>query len=176
MLPPVIRGRTAEGAGTDMGLRRAIIGACGLLAALCAGPAGAQSVPPGSYLWSCRDVALDGRTLTAACSAIGGYWVPARLEDYPFCVGDIVNRNGTLFCMRAAAVLGIGTPGARAARGLPPAGSYMGSCRDIRLDAGWLKAICADHAGRWVETGIAANWCGLFGKDIANIDGQFSCR
>ncbi|WP_454915138.1 CVNH domain-containing protein [Xanthobacter sediminis] len=159
-----------------MGLRGAIVGSFGFLAALCAGPAGAGNVPLGSYLWSCRDAALDGSTLTATCSAAGGYWVPARLENYPFCVGDIANQNGTLFCMRASSVLGIETPAARAARGMPPAGSYMGTCRNIRLDDGWLKATCADHAGRWVETAIAANWCGVLGKDIANMDGQFSCR
>ncbi|MDQ0503667.1 CVNH domain-containing protein [Xanthobacter agilis] len=159
-----------------MGARGMIAWICAVLAANAVAPASAQNVPAGTYLWSCRDVSLAGGTLTAICSAPGGVWVAARLEDYPFCVGDISNRNGGLFCMRASSVLGVETPAARAATRLPPAGSYMGSCRDIRIDDGWLTATCVDHAGRWVETRMAANWCALWGKDIANIDGQFSCR
>ncbi len=139
-------------------------------------PARAGNAPPGTYLASCRDVVSQGSTLIAICSAPGGYWVAARLEDYPFCVGDIANQNGKLFCMRASSVLGVETPAGRAALGPPPVGSYMGSCRDIRLDNGWLKATCADHQGRWSESAITGNWCGLFGKDIANVDGQLTCR
>lgn len=159
-----------------MAARAVIGGALGLLAAALATPATAGSVPVGTYLASCRDVTIDGPTLIAICSVAGGAWVAARLEDYTFCVGDIVNRNGALFCMRMPSVLGIETPAARAAATLPPAGSYMGSCRDIRLDDGWLKATCADHAGRWAQTAIVANWCGVLHRDIANIDGQLSCR
>lgn len=143
-------------------------------------PARAQApdaaIPPGSYLWSCRDVTLSGTTLVAICAVAGGAWVAARLEDYPYCVGDISNRNGGLFCMRASSVLGIETPAARGAARLPPAGSYMGSCRDMRVEDGWLKATCADHAGRWVQTTMVMNWCALQGRDIANMDGQLACR
>ncbi|MFG1477396.1 CVNH domain-containing protein [Xanthobacter sp. V4C-4] len=161
-------------------LRWGVLRLCGALLALGAAvpamPAVAQGIPLGTYLASCREVTLSGRALTAVCAAAGGVWVAARLEDYPFCVGDISNRNGTLFCMRALTVLGIQTPAARAAARLPPAGSYMGSCRDIRLEDGWLKATCPDHAGRAVEAGIVANWCANFGRDIANLDGQLACR
>jgi len=157
-----------------------LVGALALLPALASAlPAGAQpaaQVPLGTYLASCREaVLLPQGTLIASCAGWGGYYVPARLEDVAFCVGDIENRAGRLFCTRMLTVLGIQTPAARAAPQKPPAGSYMGSCRAIRLEDGWLKATCANAAGRWAQTSILANWCATLRRDIVNIDGQLSC-
>ncbi|MGU3492904.1 hypothetical protein ACLBXM_02575 [Xanthobacteraceae bacterium A53D] len=56
-----------------------------------------------------------------------------------------------------------------------PYGSYMASCREIRMVAGWLKASCQDAKGRWVEATTAPSWCRP-GQDIANIDGRLTCR
>ena len=61
-------------------------------------PAAAQVPPPGSYLHSCRDVRLQGRTLVALCRRGDGRWRPAALPEAGRCIGDIRNVDGTLRC------------------------------------------------------------------------------
>ena len=57
----------------------------------------------------------------------------------------------------------------------PPQGSYMASCKEIRVVAGWLRAACHDRKGRWVEATTAVSWRPR-GRDIANDDGRLVCR
>ncbi|TCO10196.1 hypothetical protein EV666_11569 [Camelimonas lactis] len=45
----------------------------------------------------------------------------------------------------------------------PPQGSYMASCKEIRVVAGWLRAACQDRKGRWVEATTAVSWRALGG-------------
>jgi len=63
-------------------------------------PAAAQSPPPGSYLQTCRDVAVEGNTLTARCRrAGGGGYDQTALPDFGRCArGSIGNNNGQLQC------------------------------------------------------------------------------
>ncbi len=135
-------------------------------------PAAAQQVPAGSYLSSCRDVREVAGWLKASCQDRSGRWVEANTA-ISWCApgNDIANEDGRLVCKTAPA------QGAAPAFGSerPPNGSYMSSCRDIRMVAGWLKATCQDSRGRWVDSNTAASWCGP-GRDIANVDGRLTCR
>jgi CVNH domain-containing protein len=77
--------------------------ALGLLAALAlAGPsvtAYAQAPPPGSYQQSCRDIRMQGTTLTAVCRRAGGRGEQLTALNVARCVGDIGNNNGRLQCV-----------------------------------------------------------------------------
>ncbi|MEW6255595.1 MAG: CVNH domain-containing protein [Pseudomonadota bacterium] len=138
--------------------------------AACAGgvlPAAAQSVPMGSYLQSCQDVREVAGWLKATCRDNSGRWVESTTAIAWCTSGEIVNDNGKLACRPRAG--GSSFSGDR-----PPMGTYMGTCRDIKLWGGWLKATCQDGAGRWVESSISPGWC--TGRDIANANGQLACR
>jgi len=74
----------------------------------------AQSVPPGSYLNSCTNVRVEGRTLKALCRAANGQQVPTEYGEIDNCRNDIVNENGRLNCK-----LGTQPP-----RGAAPAPGY----------------------------------------------------
>jgi hypothetical protein len=55
-----------------------------------------------------------------------------------------------------------------------PAGSYLDSCRHVRMDGATLRATCENSAGGEAETALddAASCEG----DIANADGQLVCH
>ncbi|MBS7542122.1 CVNH domain-containing protein [Ancylobacter oerskovii] len=144
----------------------AVAAACTLFCV--AGAASAQSVPPGSYQQSCQDVRNVAGWLRASCRDRSGRWVEATLA-ISWCApgNDISNEDGRLVCK----------PGSSGSSGFgerSPQGSYMGTCRDVRMSAGWLKASCQDMKGRWVDATTAASWC--TGRDIANVDGRLTCR
>jgi hypothetical protein len=61
-------------------------------------PAHAQPPPEGSYLRSCTDALVEGRTLTAVCRITDGREQTTSLTDVNRCVGDIGNDNGALTC------------------------------------------------------------------------------
>ncbi|WP_166652608.1 CVNH domain-containing protein [Enterovirga rhinocerotis] len=143
------------------------------LACLAAGSASAQGVPPGSYLASCREARDVAGWLRASCRDRAGRWVEATIATSWCAAGnDIANEDGRLVCKTRSS--GFGGPAAPGGE-RPPSGSYMQSCRDVRMVAGWLKATCRDMKGRWVEATVAASWC-TAGRDIANIDGRLTCR
>lgn len=123
--------------------------------------------PRGSYLATCRDVRVSGGTLGAMCQDRSGTYRTSISLILSQCErgADIFNDNGTLRCSRAGSSFGEH----------PPPGSYMASCRDARVTAGWLKATCRDRNGRWVDATTAVSWCGP-GRDIANMDGRLTCR
>ncbi|GHE69428.1 hypothetical protein GCM10019059_31470 [Camelimonas fluminis] len=75
-------------------------------------------------------------------------------------------------CMAAIMLVWASAPVAAEAA---PYGSYMASCKDIRVVAGWLRASCQDRKGRWGEATTAVSWCAR-GRDIANDDGRLVCR
>ncbi|MEP9376290.1 CVNH domain-containing protein [Aquabacter sp. CN5-332] len=135
-------------------------------------PASAQQIPPGSYLSSCRDVREVAGWLKATCQDGSGGWVEATTAIGWCAPGkDIANENGRLVCKSASSGFG----GSSSFGERPPSGSYMSTCRDIRMVAGWLKATCQDSRGKWVDATTAASWC-TTGRDIANVDGQLTCR
>lgn len=62
--------------------------------------AGAQSIPPGSYKQSCRDIKIKGNRLSAYCRAIDGSESLTTLNNADLCEGDISNNNGNLTCKK----------------------------------------------------------------------------
>jgi len=70
-----------------------------LAAAVSAQPAHAQRAPQGSYLFSCRNVGMDGDKLIADCRSPDGGWHRTAL-DIDRCAGDIANLGGRLSCNR----------------------------------------------------------------------------
>ena len=58
----------------------------------------AQAPPPGSYQQSCRDVRMQGSTLTAVCRRANGRGDQPTALNVAHCVGDIGNNNGHLIC------------------------------------------------------------------------------
>ena len=81
-----------------------LVGRCGFIAgsvmmlALAAVPVSAQGLPNGSYLQSCRNVAVHGDRLLADCRRTDGRWARTALQNVDRCVGDIGNMNGQLAC------------------------------------------------------------------------------
>jgi hypothetical protein len=71
--------------------------------------ASAQAPPPGSYRESCRDVRMQGPTLTALCRRANGRGEQLTALNVAHCVGDIGNNNGNLVCN-----------GGQPARSVPP--------------------------------------------------------
>jgi len=62
-------------------------------------PSQAAPAPSGSYLNSCTGVRATPRVLTARCRVReGGRLIPARMEGYRNCLGDIANVSGRLVC------------------------------------------------------------------------------
>lgn len=149
---------------------RGVVNDDGRLACAPRAPRSADEVPPpGSYLSSCQEVTFSTGAIRARCRDRDGTLrtsTPLFVSSCPR-GGDIYNDNGTLRCGMWG-----NTPswGER-----PPRGSYMATCRDIRVTAGWLKATCQDRNGRWREATTAVSWCSG-NRDIANIDGQLTCR
>ncbi len=60
-------------------------------------------VPQGSYLGSCTNIRMEGRTLTAVCRRADGREQRTALGDVNQCIGDIGNNNGVLRCNRGQA-------------------------------------------------------------------------
>ena len=54
--------------------------------------------PPGSYRESCRDIRMQGPTLTALCGRANGRGEQLTALNVAHCVGDIGNNNGNLVC------------------------------------------------------------------------------
>lgn len=143
-----------------------------LLAAVSLGRAEAQPVPPGSYLRSCTNVEVrQGRNLVAACATRAGNYVPARLNDFPTCRGDISNQNGQLWCERRPAPPPPPGPGPG---GFGPPGSYRQSCNRIEFNNGVLSAFCRTRQGDMRPSMLNTLRCQP-GTDISNQNGALFC-
>jgi hypothetical protein len=80
--------------------------ALGLVAAVVLGGvsfSACAQAPQGSYLGSCTNIRMEGRTLTAVCRRADGREQRAALGDVNQCIGDIGNNNGVLQCNRGQA-------------------------------------------------------------------------
>jgi len=81
-----------------------LAGKCGIIAgsvmmlSLAAVPASAQGLPNGSYMQTCRNVAVHGDRLLADCRRTDGSWARTALQKVDRCAGDIGNMNGQLAC------------------------------------------------------------------------------
>src|SRR4029077_9373857 len=80
--------------------------ALGLVAAVVLGGvsfSACAQAPQGSYLGSCTNIRMEGRSLTAVCRRADGREQRTALGDVNQCVGDIGNNNGVLRCNRGQA-------------------------------------------------------------------------
>ena len=85
----------------------------------------AQAPPPGSYQQSCRDVRMQGSTLTAVCRRANGRGDQPTALNVAHCVGDIGNNNGQLIC-NGGQPIAVPQPRQGAAPPYPPPGYAPG--------------------------------------------------
>lgn len=121
-------------------------------------PSGAPSQPSGSYTESCKDIKMKGTTLHAICKSLDGREMPTSLRDANRCSQGVVNINGILNCQVSDV--------------LPP-GSYISTCKDVRLHGTTLYASCNNGKDRWLNAELRdAHKCA---GDIANQNGMLRC-
>jgi hypothetical protein len=131
----------------------------------------AQSVPPGSYQQTCRDIGVRGDVLTATCKDISGTWQNAQMRDISYCNSDITNDDGVLRCASAGGYQGGYNGGYY--QGSIPDGSYSQTCQNVRVRGNDLEATCKTVNGDWRNTRLRNfDRCG---GDISNENGQLSC-
>lgn len=126
----------------------------------CAGveKAAAPSQPAGSYTESCKNIQMKGTTLHAVCKSLDGRELPTSLKDANRCAEGVSNINGILNCE---------------ASGVLPPGSYIATCKDVKLQGAMLSATCNDGKDHWRSTTLRdANKCN---GDIANQNGTLRC-
>lgn len=122
------------------------------------GGGGAPSQPRGSYTESCRDIQMKGSTLHAICKSVDGREAPTSLRDANRCAQGVVNVNGILNCEVSDV--------------LPP-GSYISTCKDVRMQGTTLYASCNNGKDRWITAELReAHKCS---GDIANQNGTLRC-
>jgi len=120
--------------------------------------AAGPSQPVGSYTDSCRDIKMKGTTLHAVCKSLDGRELPTSLKDANRCAEGVANINGILNCE---------------ASGVLPPGSYIATCKDVKLQGSMLSATCNDGKDHWRNTFLRdANKCN---GDIANQNGTLRC-
>lgn len=127
----------------------------------CAGEekAAAPSQPGGSYADSCRNIQMKGSTLHAVCKSLDGRELPTSLKDANRCAEGVANINGILNCESS---------------GVLPPGSYIATCRDVRLQGTALYATCNDGKDHWLSAALRdANKCN---GDISNQNGTLRCE
>jgi hypothetical protein len=118
----------------------------------------APSLPPGSYTETCKDIRMRGTTLHAVCRSIDGREMPVSLKDANRCAQGVANMNGVLSC---------------AVNDVIPPGSYMATCKDIRMQGTTLYGSCNDGKDRWIKTELHdAHKCS---GDISNYQGSLRC-
>ena len=126
----------------------------------CAGgtEAAAPSQPSGPYTDSCKNIKMKGSTLHAVCKSLDGRELPTSLKDANRCTEGVANINGILNCE---------------ASGVLPPGSYIATCKDVKLQGSMLSATCNDGKDHWRNTSLHdANKCN---GDIANQNGTLRC-
>jgi hypothetical protein len=120
--------------------------------------AAAPSQPGGSYTDSCKNIQMKGTTLHAVCKSLDGRELPTSLKEANRCAEGVANINGILSCE----VSGV----------LPP-GSYIATCRDVRLQGTTLYATCNDGKDHWLSASLRdVQKCN---GDIANQNGALRC-
>jgi hypothetical protein len=84
----------------------------------------AQASPPGSYQQSCRDIRMQGATLTAVCRRANGRGEQPTALNVAHCAGDIGNNNGQLVCNGGQPVAPAPPPPRQSAAPVYPAPGY----------------------------------------------------
>jgi hypothetical protein len=164
-------------------------------------PAGAQTIPSGSYQQSCTNIRVRGDQLTARCTNTQGARVRSTIALNACRGGDIANSNGQLICNGGGYGNrrrgngngygygngnygngnGNGNYGNRNGNGnygygngYAPAGSYQQSCRNVQSRGNLLTATCPSANGNLITSSINAQQCR--GADIANRNGTLVCQ
>lgn len=109
--------------------------------------------PAGSYRASCRNVNVEKGSLYADCRNVRGDWKPASL-GLGRCNYEVYNTDGRLACT-------------------VPYGTYLRSCRNVRVAGGQLLAECRTSGGQWRNAQVAAV-CNR--SDLSNVDGVLKCQ
>ncbi len=118
----------------------------------------ARSQPPGSYTETCKDIKMKGSTLHAVCRSLDGREMATSLKEANRCSQGVANINGILSCVVSDV--------------LPP-GSYIATCKDVRMQGTTLYASCNNGKDRWVSAQLRdAHKCA---GDIANHEGSLRC-
>jgi hypothetical protein len=124
-------------------------------------PCAGQSMPPGSYRETCRNIEVRGGVLHAQCRGIGGNWNTTSIRIAQ-CIGsEIVNGNGGLRCGGV----------------IRPDGPYLQTCKNIHVlktseHRGFLMASCQDSSGRWRGNNLDIPCRG----QVHNENGRLVCR
>jgi len=126
---------------------------------ICAqGEGGAPVQPSGSYTQTCKDIHMKGSTLHAICKSADGHEASTSLRDANRCAQGVVNINGVLNCE---------------VNDVLPPGSYLATCKDVRLAGTTLVASCNNGKDRWLTTELRdAHKCS---GDITNHEGKLQC-
>jgi CVNH domain len=126
----------------------------------------AQSIPPGSYQQTCKNIDVRNDVLSANCQDSSGHWQSVLLRDVGSCRSDIINDDGALRCGR-----GVGYQTGNQAG--VPGGSYVQSCQEVRVHGDDLEARCQTSSGDWKGTKLDDyNKCH---GDIVNDNGKLRC-
>jgi hypothetical protein len=128
--------------------------------------ANAQSIPPGSYQQTCKNIDFHNDALAANCQDSSGHWQSALLHDVQGCRSDIINDDGSLRCSR-----GVGYQSQNQA-GLP-GGTYTQSCQEIHPHGDDLEARCPTASGDWKNAKLE-DYNNCHG-DIVNDNGKLRC-
>ncbi len=124
----------------------------------CAHTHAATSLPPGPYKDSCTKIQMKGTTLHAVCKNFDGREIETSLKEANGCSQGVTNLNGFLNCEVSDV--------------LPP-GSYLATCKDIRVQGTILYANCNNGKDQWLPAEMRdAHKCT---GDIANQEGKLRC-
>lgn len=121
-------------------------------------------VPSGSYRQTCANIQVRNGTLFANCQDTDGRWRSTVLPYVDDCVGDVANIDGQLRCNRRDDWR---------ERDSLPRGSYVETCRHIRMRGDSLTAQCETMSGRWVHSTL--NDVDRCVGEVVNDDGQLQC-
>jgi len=128
--------------------------------------ANAQTIPPGSYQQTCKNIEMRGDVLSANCQDSTGRWQSVLLRDVGSCRSDIINDDGALRCSR-----GVGYQNGN--QGGIPGGSYVQSCQEVRVHGDDLEARCQTSSGDMKSSKLDDyNKCR---GDIVNDNGKLRC-
>jgi len=152
------------------------------------------NIPFGTYIQTCRNIRARGYAVAAECQTSNGSWRNTSLFNFDQCTSAIANADGHLVCPKGAGGnvyddhRGDDDRGRHdddrnrhddrdrymgGWQGDVPAGTYIQSCRNIRVNGYAIAAECEARNGSWRNTS-------LFNFDqctspIANDDGHLVC-
>jgi hypothetical protein len=123
-------------------------------------------LPMGSYRNSCRNITIEGGTLTAECRDSFGRFRYTELPGYRSC-RDIVNANGILRCSRDS-----DDNDDDYGDGRLPGGSWRNTCQNGRVVGNVLTATCKDSYGSWRASTLDLRYCRF---NVDNENGRLVC-